>query len=326
MTDRVEISSIDGRIWNAGSVAARIVHCLELQGKVVLDLLKEGPDVRTTELDTIIDTVLALGYSGDQIELHTGNVIENYDKVSVIRHPEWMFELEEIKKLSSSISTQKQIKKHFGCMIGRSNMIRLIAAGNLYHNHRDKIHLTYHYRSQNDYHREHVGLQDIMYFFSTDSDEFRWARDLLQNCPILCDSVNRYPILHPQNLLEPCKWYEDFFVDIVCETFCSGNTFFMTEKFWRAVVTKTPFIVYGPQFFLKRLRDLGFKTFDRWWDEGYDEDPYLYSHNEIQKSIATIASLSISDLDAMYRDMKSVLDHNYSRMMELTYQDLANVE
>ena len=100
----------------------------------------------------------------------------------------------------------------------------------------------------------------------------------------------------------------------------------MTEKFWRAVATKTPFIVYGPQFFLRRLKSLGFKTFDRWWDEGYDEDPYLYSHNEIQKSIASIASLSISDLAAMYKEMEPVLEHNYSRMMELTYQDLAGVE
>ena len=35
----------------------------------------------------------------------------------------------------------------------------------------------------------------------------------------------------------------------------------------------TPFIVQGSQWFLHRLRDMGFQTFDRWWDEGYSEDP-----------------------------------------------------
>jgi hypothetical protein len=326
MNNKVEITSIDGRIWNSGSVAARILYCLARQGTVTLDLLKEGPDVRTTEIDSIIDTLLELGYSRHQIQIHTGNVVEDYEKASIIKHPEWMFELEEIKKLSSQISTSKDIKKHFGCLVGRSNTIRLIAAGYLYQYHKDKTFLTYHYQGQNDYHREHVGLQDIMYFFSVTSREFKSALNLLQDCPILLDKVQDYPILHPHNLLGPCTWYKDFFVDIVCETFCSGNTFFITEKFWRAVVTKTPFIVYGPQFFLKRLRKLGFKTFDRWWDEGYDEDPYLYSHNEIQKSIDSVAVMSLSDINSMYKDMSSVLEHNYHRMLELTYQDLGSVK
>jgi hypothetical protein len=288
--------------------------------------LQEGPDIQTTEIDSIIDTLLELGYSSHQIQIHTGNVIENYQKASIIKHPEWMFELEEIKKLSSQIDTVKEIKKHFGCLIGRSNTIRLIAAGYLYQYHKDKTFLTYHYQSQNDYHREHVGLQDIMYYFSINSREFQSALNLLQDCPILVEGSQTYPILHPHNLLGPCTWYRDFLIDIVCETFCRGNTFFITEKFWRAVVTKTPFIVYGPQFFLKRLKKLGFKTFDRWWDEGYDEDPYLYSHNEIQKSINSVAAMSLDDLNSMYIDMSSVLEHNYHRMMELTYKDLGSVK
>jgi hypothetical protein len=253
-------------------------------------------------------------------------VVEDYKKAFIVKHPEWMFELEEIRKLSSQIATVKEIKKHFGCLIGRSNTIRLLAAGHLYTYHKDKTFLTYHYQSKNNYHREHVGLQDIMYFFSTKSDEFQSALNLLQDCPILVDRSQTYPILHPYNLIVPCTWYKDFLIDIVCETFCSGKTFFITEKFWRAVVTKTPFIVYGPQFFLKRLKKLGFKTFDRWWDEGYDEDPYLYSHNEIQKSINSVAAMSLDDLNSMYQDMSSALEHNYHRMMELTYKDLGSVK
>jgi len=94
MGNKVEISSIDGRIWNSGLVAANIIHCLERYGTVVLDLSREGPDIQTTEIDSIIDMLFDLGYSSHQIQIHTGNVIEDYKKASIVKHPEWMFELE----------------------------------------------------------------------------------------------------------------------------------------------------------------------------------------------------------------------------------------
>jgi hypothetical protein len=32
-----------------------------------------------------------------------------------------------------------------------------------------------------------------------------------------------------------------------------------------------PFLVYGPKNFLARLQDLGFKTYNNYWDESYDK-------------------------------------------------------
>jgi hypothetical protein len=325
MTVTVGVSSIDGRIWNPGAVAVQIVDALHRYNHVSIDLLKEAPDITTTELDLIFDSVLRLGFTKDQIDLHTGNMVENYSKVNVVKHPEWMFELDAVRKIAHRIPKEKQIKQHFGCLVSRSNATRLIAAGHLYAQYKDKTFLTYHYCSNNDYHREHVGIQDIMYYFSTNSTEFHEAINLLENSPILKDTVKQYPILLPENFVEPCQWYKNFFVDIVCETFCSGNTFFVTEKFWRAVATKTPFIVHGPQFLLKRLRQIGFKTFSNWWDEGYDEDPHLYSYKEINKTLKQLSMLTIPQIESMYADMQPVLEHNYQRMMSLTYKDFDNV-
>ena len=83
----------------------------------------------------------------------------------------------------------------------------------------------------------------------------------------------------------------------------------------------TPFIVQGPQWYLHRLRDLGFQTFDRWWDEGYAEDPADHQPHEIVKVINQLKTKSITELSKMYTEMQPVLAHNKKRFLELTSKD-----
>lgn len=321
MTNRIEVESIDGRIWYPEKVAVEMYSKLNTHGSVIVDLLKEAPDITCTELDKIIDALLCSGYKKDQIEIHTGNIVESYDKVKIVKHVEWMFELPIFKTIAPVLNKQKQITHHFGCLIGRSNPIRLIMAGHMWNHYKDKTFLTYHYQPKTDYHREHIGLETIMYYFGTNSAEYTEAINLLQHAPILKDTIETYPIIMPTNVTLPCEWYRTFFVDIVCETFSNGNTFFVTEKFWRAVATKTPFIIQGAQHTLRRLKQIGFRTFDQWWDEGYDEDPYLYSQNEIKKVLNYIAGLSIDDMNKIHADMQPVLEHNYQRLLTLDFKN-----
>lgn len=64
--------------------------------------------------------------------------------------------------------------------------------------------------------------------------------------------------------------YNQFAIEIVCETYTLGNTFFPTEKTIRPIMAAKPILVYGPQYFLARLRTLGFQTYNTLWDESYD--------------------------------------------------------
>jgi hypothetical protein len=131
------------------------------------------------------------------------------------------------------------------------------------------------------------------------------------------EEANTYPLNTPE-CYEILSWYNDFFVEIICETFFTGNTFFPTEKTWRAVASKTPFVVQGPTNFLKRLKKLGFKTFDRWWDESYDNDPYEYKLTAILRVIDQINSL---DINKVYNEMQPILEHNYN-----VFKNLSSVE
>lgn len=66
-------------------------------------------------------------------------------------------------------------------------------------------------------------------------------------------------------------YYDHFHVELVSETYCTGDTFFPTEKTLRPLSQGKPMVVYGPRNFLGRLRKLGFQTWDDVWDESYDE-------------------------------------------------------
>ena len=89
------------------------------------------------------------------------------------------------------------------------------------------------------------------------------------------------------------------------------------------MLLQTPFIVQGPQKFLHRLHNMGFKTFDSWWDEGYQLDTPDYQLEVIKEVILDISTKSITDLSTMYKEMQPVLEHNKQRLLELTKDDFA---
>ena len=60
-------------------------------------------------------------------------------------------------------------------------------------------------------------------------------------------------------------------INIVTETSFECNGLFISEKILKPIVCYQPFIVLGPQNYLKELRRLGYQTFSDFWDESYDE-------------------------------------------------------
>ena len=115
------------------------------------------------------------------------------------------------------------------------------------------------------------------------------------------------------------KFYPNFLIDIVSETFITGRTFFPTEKTIRPMLLKKPFIVMGPTSFLIHLRQLGFKTFNNFWDEGYDGHEGLHRYIKILDLIDTIANKSTIELEDMYTRMQPILEHNHNLLITCGY-------
>jgi hypothetical protein len=172
---------------------------------------------------------------------------------------------------------------------------------------------------KSDYHRPFLGVEDML-FNDFDWNDFDHAVDLLKASPIKLDSIDQYPILNPATL-NITKVYPNFFVEVASMTYITGTTFHTDEKIWRPMLMKTPFIIQGPQNYIKNLRALGFKTFSDYWDEGYSEDPPEYQAREITKIVDSLSKLSINDIQKMYNNMLPILEHNHQRVLSLTDKD-----
>jgi len=115
------------------------------------------------------------------------------------------------------------------------------------------------------------------------------------------------------------EFYPNFLIELVAETFCTGRTFFPTEKSTKPMLLQKPFITMGPRNFLIHLRQLGFCTFHDFWDEGYDGHEGLHRYVKILELINTLATKSVAELESIYKSMQPVLEHNYRLLVDHTY-------
>ena len=68
------------------------------------------------------------------------------------------------------------------------------------------------------------------------------------------------------------KPYNDTACSIVSETNDNDYEVFMTEKIWKPIIAQHFFVVHGNHLYLQKLKDLGFKTFNNYFEEVYDLD------------------------------------------------------
>jgi len=65
--------------------------------------------------------------------------------------------------------------------------------------------------------------------------------------------------------------YHKFNIELVCETYTLGQTFFPTEKTVRPITGTRPWIIYAAPGYIQHLKRLGFQSFESVWDESYDQ-------------------------------------------------------
>jgi hypothetical protein len=107
------------------------------------------------------------------------------------------------------------------------------------------------------------------------------------------------------------------FVNLVNETHQPGNAVFITEKTYRSINYCRPFIINGDSGSLQYLKEMGFQTFDKFWDESYDTESSDHERiNKITKIIQHICGLDHARLMALYESMLPTLEHNYKVLKE----------
>lgn len=321
-TSSVKIENNDSKIWHRDRVILDLTNAMYQDHDLLVYLNNEGPCATSLGLYAMLDNLCdRYQYSKNRIKIYTCNLIEKHNEYIIVpiaptKHIDelqnmLMQESIPIKNIDSTI-------KHFGNFIGHSSRARLAIASYLYSNYRDKCFQTFHTTPTNEKHREFIGLED-MWLNNYKITHIDNAVDFLKQTPMKYDPVDDGPILH-MKMYGILGAYSDVFLDIVCNTYINGRTFYMDEKLWRPIITRTPFIVHGPRNFIKNLQELGFQTFNRWWDEGYSEDPPDCQAFAIIEIIDKLAKYSIDDLSVMYQEMQPILDHNLRIFKKLNFQ------
>jgi hypothetical protein len=110
-------------------------------------------------------------------------------------------------------------------------------------------------------------------------------------------------------------YYQNSLVSLVSETNFDSREVTLTEKSFKPFKEKHPFITVGAPGTLRALKDMGFKTFNEFWDESYDN--VADSSDRMQKILRIceyISTWSPSQIVDFRHRVKPILDHNYETL------------
>jgi len=310
----VTVKTSHHHIWNLDQVAVDIVEEMINTGSVTISLNSEGPCADSIKLYKMLDYICdRFSFDKGKITIHTYNFEECHDEYTICKHNQhWIQSTKNAFEKTSFIPDKKLDKNLFGLLYNVPSWDRLCLLSHVHHNTKNESMVFCNGTWLPDRYNS--------YYLNTITDYC--PQEIFNIVDFL--RVNPRPALEDSNskptsaesMLRVVKFYNDFFIDIVAETYTHGATFFITEKTLRPILCLTPFIHYGPKGFLSTLKsDYGFKTFDHWWDESYDNFKCYDRIQKMYEVINYLDTLSAQDRKTMYDEMMPTLLHNYNCLL-----------
>jgi hypothetical protein len=112
-------------------------------------------------------------------------------------------------------------------------------------------------------------------------------------------------------------YYQDSLVSLITETNFDVDEVTLTEKSYKPIKEKHPFIIVGVNGALKGLQNAGFKTFGEFWNEEYDDITEAgHRMRAIRNVIEDIATWDNNKILDFKRRVKPILEHNFNVLKE----------
>lgn len=159
------------------------------------------------------------------------------------------------------------------------------------------------------------------------------------------DDINSNHNMYTQIDLKPL--YETSFVTILTESnfgpsirmrllspspdksdeMCEFRNDYLTEKTSRSLMLGMLFIMIGPYKSLDRLKNMGFKTFDKFINEDYDNEyDSLKRFEMIKTEIIKLSKLSISEMESIYKEIYPILIHNRNNIKSIQNNNAKKIQ
>lgn len=144
--------------------------------------------------------------------------------------------------------------------------------------------------------------------------EIRSGSNIVDKLPLTLDMEDRplhIPYMSQTRLM---KYYKNTFFSVVTESGFDHHETFITEKVFKAISHKHPFIFCGETHSLQRLQQMGYKTFNNIIDESYDNesDPnkrMLLICREIEK----LCKMNETETETFKEQCKPIVEYNFDR-------------
>lgn len=306
-----KIITADTFIWNLSELVDFLIA--HQHRDIVITTDTEGCCARTIGLYQWLDK-----FTFNSVTIETSNILETHDRYTVLFQVPWKF-LEVNRPIDQCHHIWNQ-KSVFGTLYGRPLWHRLGIASHLLSKH---PHISEVGCLCDPFDHDQRELFEVVELWKHHPAGLIEFSKIVSQLPCGHDDVDQYTpgaTLTDGFVKQTERVYKNFLIDIVAETFTTGDCFFITEKTVRPMLLKKPMIVMGSQDSLGYLRQMGFKTFHNFWDEDYDGFAQENRYQKILELIDQIAQHPIDALVDMYKRMQPILDHNYNLLISQSYK------
>jgi hypothetical protein len=171
-----------------------------------------------------------------------------------------------------------------------------------------------------------LSLSNAKRYYNLPTEYIYETFELLTKLPakLRIDTSIDHSIQNDSFTIGPISQSIESFLYVVTETCFWDSKQHLTEKIFKPSFLKQPFVLIGCANNLSYLKEYGFKTFDCWWNEDYDQiqDP-ISRLKAVCDIIENICKLSNSELENLLIEMQEVLEYNYNRFYSKDFvQDL----
>jgi hypothetical protein len=130
----------------------------------------------------------------------------------------------------------------------------------------------------------------------------------------LTNEASRWPAFNTRLLF---KYHQNTYLSLITETWWhSESMFHCTEKTFKAMFYKHPFIMVSTRGFLRNLRKLGYKTFHGIIDESYDTEPDSATRmGKILNEMVRICNFNEQQLQDFKTRCLPIVEHNFKMFM-----------
>ncbi len=114
--------------------------------------------------------------------------------------------------------------------------------------------------------------------------------------------------------------YEKTFFSLVSESQVIEDTLFLSEKIWKSIANKHPFILVGSYKTLDYLHKEGFKTFHPFIDESYDNEKHPYKRvSKVMKEVNRLCLMDQSEMKNFLFKIDDIIEYNYDKLINDHY-------